>query len=158
MGHTKPTKGEICLGASTLLCLSLTLAILWRPYSGLPKAFLARYQPKLPADIHRISIQQAQLMLHRDDVLFVDARSEPEYRSGHIPRSIRIDPLQVERIPNYQLNRLNGAHLIVVYCSSPSCGAARKVAKALKSKGVPRIFVMEEGWWKWIQAGMPIEK
>ena len=96
--------------------------------------------------------------LRLDGALWVDARNEVEYVSGHVPGSILLNEEQWSRRIEAFVMRWNGQP-VVVYCGGAECNASRAVARRLRADvGVPEIHVLRGGWQGYVQAGRSIEQ
>ena len=105
--------------------------------------------------IREIDLEMARL-LHRDGILFVDARSKEYLTDGMIPGAIADD--EVELIAD-QIEYLIGMEKgFVIYCSDDDCGSSEELAYELQDMGFNNILVFKGGWKTWTDAGMEIEK
>jgi rhodanese-related sulfurtransferase len=87
------------------------------------------------------------------EVLWLDARSEADYESAHIPEAILLN----EDNWDEGIVELMGAWLtnpqpIVVYCGSESCGTSKRIAERLR-EALPdaEIYSLKGGWDAWTQ-------
>jgi rhodanese-related sulfurtransferase len=120
-----------CLGAS----YSLFSGLAPRPWA----------EPEFRAG--EIRVEDARVL----DVVWVDARSEADYESGHITGAILLN----EDGWDDGIFRLMGEWLdnprpIVVYCESASCGTSKRVAERLRD-ALPQaeIYSLQGGWDIW---------
>jgi rhodanese-related sulfurtransferase len=74
------------------------------------------------------------------------------YDDAHIPGSINIDYMEVEK----RADKWAKATEIVVYCSNYKCTASGAMAKRLKKMGFAKVFAYEAGMAGWKQAGLPV--
>jgi rhodanese-related sulfurtransferase/DNA-binding HxlR family transcriptional regulator len=90
------------------------------------------------------------------EVVVIDVRPTPEYRSGHIAgaRSVPVDDLTghlaalLDDVPD-------GAE-IVAYCRGPYCAYADDAVRALHASG-RTARRLEDGFPEWHRAGLPVE-
>jgi hypothetical protein len=80
-------------------------------------------------------------------VLFVDARNEEFYNSGHIPRAVQLDHYYADQYMPDVLPLAMAAELLVVYCGGGDCEDSMMVCNDLMLEGVPQenILLYKEG-------------
>jgi rhodanese-related sulfurtransferase len=89
--------------------------------------------------------------------VFVDARRADDYEAGHVKGALFLPPHQLEqRFPSVE-PRLPRSHRLIVYCYSPKCDMAERVALFLAQIGYRKLMIMESGYSAWERAGYPIE-
>ena len=100
------------------------------------------------------SISAAELLerIEVGDVLVLDVRPEPEYRSGHIPeaRSIPVDELET------RLGELSRQKEIIAYCRGPYCVFADEAVALLQRHGY-RARRLIDGLPDWQALNLPVE-
>jgi len=100
------------------------------------------------------SISAAELIERSEagDVVILDVRPEPEYRSGHIPqaRSIPVDELET------RLGELPRKKEIIAYCRGPYCVFADEAVALLQRHGY-RARRLVEGLPDWQALRFPVE-
>jgi rhodanese-related sulfurtransferase/DNA-binding transcriptional ArsR family regulator len=100
------------------------------------------------------SISAAELIerIEAGDVVVLDVRPEPEYRSGHIPlaRSIPVDELET------RLGELSRKKEIIAYCRGPYCVFADEAVALLQRHGY-RARRLVEGLPDWHALNLPVE-
>ena len=99
-----------------------------------------------------ISLEQAKTFFD-DGVLFVDARDEGYYESGHIQGAMRKSFLP-KLIFNIEERQGKDVPL-VVYCGDPGCGDSEQLAYDLKDSGFTKLYVFKGGWVEWSGAAYP---
>ena len=85
------------------------------------------------------------------DVIWIDARNQSDYDSGHIPDAILLNNSNWDA----GIDNLMGAWLatpqpIVVYCSSEQCDTSKQIAQKLRD-ALPEaeIYSLKGGWEAW---------
>jgi rhodanese-related sulfurtransferase len=86
-----------------------------------------------------------------DSVRLVMTLGEWEYRTTHIPGSMRVSTVQEA------LEALDPEDEIVLYDSGPSCPASRMALRILKGHGYGRVRRYAGGLEAWATAGYPLE-
>jgi rhodanese-related sulfurtransferase len=86
-----------------------------------------------------------------DSVTLVMTLGEWEYRTMHIPGSMRVSTVQEA------LEALDPEDEIVLYDSGPSCPASRMALRILKNHGYERVRRYPGGLEEWATAGYPLE-
>ncbi len=110
-------------------------------------------------DVDLISLGEAALLHEQQQqALFVDARSEDEYRQGHIAGSLSLPVDQAEARFLDVIGQLYESDLIIAYCDGESCSLSHDLALFLHDLGVENIRVLVNGWTLWQEAGLPISE
>ena len=103
-------------------------------------------------DTDLIDTQELKAKLDRGDGFkVVMTLGEWEYRTSHIPGSMRISTVQEA------LEALDPKDEIVLYDSGPSCPASRLAYKFLKAHGYERVRRYAGGLEAWVGAGHSLE-
>jgi rhodanese-related sulfurtransferase/DNA-binding HxlR family transcriptional regulator len=101
--------------------------------------------------LEAISRKELAARLRRGDLVVLDVRPEPEFRSGHIAgaRSVPINELR------RNLRALPKDVEVVAYCRGPYCVYADDAVRELNRRGY-RAQRLEDGYPEWKQAGLPV--
>ena len=103
-------------------------------------------------DTDLIDTKELREKLDREDSFkVVMTLGEWEYRTTHIPGSMRISTVQEA------LEALDPEDEIVLYDSGPSCPASRLAFRILKAHGYERVRRYAGGLEAWATAGYPLE-
>lgn len=139
----------------TNLAVSLSLVglHLHQAYGPRPEEGMPPKQTLKSVAMSKLSVADAVNHLAAKDAVFVDARPVEAYRAGSIPTAVSA-PVG-SPVPPSILGLLRKASLVIVYCDGPQCGAAEEQAEFLKSQGVLKSAILEEGWSGWTAAGLP---
>lgn len=113
---------------------------------------LSDYRPRRH-DFQRISADDLQERMARDEVVLLDVRPEVEFRAGHLPGALSIPLDELER----RLEELPPGKLIVAYCRGPYCVFADEALELLSTRG-RKVARLEEGVAEWSLAGLTIER
>jgi rhodanese-related sulfurtransferase len=92
-------------------------------------------------------------------VIFVDARDDRNYQSGHIPGAWQLDHYRAENYLPIVLPACLGAQKVVVYCSGGACEDSEFAAIMLRDTGVrgESLFVYAGGITEWTNNRLPVE-
>jgi rhodanese-related sulfurtransferase len=91
--------------------------------------------------------------LAEGDVVVLDVRPEPEYRSGHISGALSVPIKELQR----RLRHLPPDADVVAYCRGPLCVYADQAVRALTRRGI-NAARLEDGFPEWVRAGLPVER
>ena len=91
-------------------------------------------------------------------IVFVDARNDHAYQSGHVPGAWQLDRYRAENYLPTVLPLCLSAQKVVVYCTGGSCEDSEFTAVMLREAGIPNdnIVVYGGGISEWTNA-MPFE-
>ncbi len=92
-------------------------------------------------------------------VVFIDARADEPYLSGHIPRAYQFDRYYPEKYVSSILSACGPAQKIVVYCNGGNCEDSEFAAIMLGQWGVPKdkLLVYGGGITEWSSNHWPVE-
>ena len=103
-------------------------------------------------DVDLIDTKELKAKLERGDGFkVVMTLGEWEYRTTHIPGSIRVSTVEEA------LDVLDPEDEIVLYDSGPGCPASRMALRVLKNHGYRRVRRYAGGLEEWAGAGHPLE-
>lgn len=102
--------------------------------------------------------ERLHTMSAKRHVLFVDARSEVEYKGGHIPRAISVPLGEFDAAYTKNKSKIKAAKTIVVYCHGGGCHLAENTCKRFTEKGHRNVVNFYGGWPTWQQANLPYQK
>jgi rhodanese-related sulfurtransferase len=103
-------------------------------------------------DVDLIDTQELKAKLDRgDSIKVVMTLGEWEYRTTHIPGSLRVSTVQEA------LEALDPKDEIVLYDSGPACPASRMAFKLLIDHGYERVRRYAGGLEAWASEGYPLE-
>ncbi|UVJ41279.1 metalloregulator ArsR/SmtB family transcription factor [Arthrobacter sp. CJ23] len=92
------------------------------------------------------------LRMAAGDVVVIDVRPEPEFRSGHIPGAVSVPVKDLAG----RLKDLPGDRTVVAYCRGQYCVFADEAVRMLHEHGVPAAR-LEGGYPEWAAAGLAVE-
>jgi rhodanese-related sulfurtransferase len=103
-------------------------------------------------NIKEISVDQGKKLLEEGNGLFLDCRTEKEYKRGSVPNSINIQRGLLEFKIEKQAPEKDTR--IIIYCKSGKRSALS--ACTLTRMGYTNILSMNGGWDAWVEAGYPV--
>lgn len=104
------------------------------------------------AGLHPEAVRLAEVRQWSVGVLWIDARPEDEFASGHLPGAINMELAGLDSGLGDLLQVWQPGTPIVVYCSSTSCDASREMARRLSESGFEGVHYLHGGWEAWIAA------
>ena len=92
-------------------------------------------------------------------MIFIDARDDHHYASGHIPGAWQFHHYRAENYLPAVLPVCLTALQVVVYCTGGDCEDSEFAAIMLREAGVPRdaLSVYAGGITEWTANGLPVE-
>ena len=103
-----------------------------------------------------MSIEEAIHMFEEGAALFVDARSEADYRAGHIKGAVNIPDLDFENHIGSFLQKTAADTVLITYCEGDACTLSISLAEKLSLSGFESVFHLKNGWGQWKERGLPI--
>lgn len=108
--------------------------------------------------VQRITVQDAAQRLASDPQtnLFIDTRSQVEYDTAHIPGARRMQLPDIDpKDPDPALAKYKN---LIVYGANPGSAAPMAIAKRLLIAEYGDVFLMEDGFERWLAAGFKTAK
>lgn len=130
-----------------LVLLSAASAILFNAFSG-DSLRLSYQAPQISAG-SMLTVEEALPMHKRREAVFIDARKESEYHSGHISQAINIPHNSSRTFKMEQFGRLDKKQNIIVYCESASCATAERLVAEMQFIGFGQVAVLVDGFEAW---------
>jgi rhodanese-related sulfurtransferase len=92
-------------------------------------------------------------------IIFIDARDDDHFASGHIPGAYQFDHYRLDRHLAEILGVVPLAERIVVYCNGGDCEDSELATLDLLSLGVPaaKLVIYAGGITEWKQHHLPVE-
>ncbi|HTD86927.1 MAG TPA: rhodanese-like domain-containing protein, partial [Candidatus Binatia bacterium] len=138
------------------------------PAAPVPAANVAAAPDSIAARLQqhglKLALSNEVAQLFRDPayeqglIVFVDARNDHAYESGHVPSAWQLDRYRPENYLPTVLPICMGAQKVVVYCNGGSCEDSEFAAMMLRDAGIAadNIVVYGGGISEWTNA-MPFE-
>ncbi|MBN1102227.1 MAG: rhodanese-like domain-containing protein [Deltaproteobacteria bacterium] len=138
----------LCCGAAINLFRSNRMA-LFADWS--PEARLTTDQGESMA----VTLEEARRLCASQKAVFVDARSDQDYRQGHILCARNLPLKDMDKHLDVVLAGVSLEETIVVYCDGEDCMLSEDLAKELYFRGYDNVKVLVNGWTRWLDAGLP---
>ena len=109
-------------------------------------------------NLRRITLKEAYELYNKGEAVFIDARSDEEYRQGHIKTAMNL-PYTFPIKKKFEIiSPIPKDVMIVSYCDGAECNASEGLAIDLAQLGYKRVMIFFGGWEEWTNAGYPVEK
>ena len=105
--------------------------------------------------LREISLDAALAAHGAKDVLFADARPQPDYESGHITGALHLPVDQFETWIDGFIETADPSTTIITYCDGPHCPLGKALAEQLYFAGYDNVRHLHNGWSRWKKAGGP---
>ena len=92
-------------------------------------------------------LKDLEAALQDGQCLLIDVRERHEFEAGHIPQAINRPMSQLD---SWQAE-VDGDRRIILYCRTSR--RSRLCANALRSRGLPEVYVLEGGYSAWSRRG-----
>ena len=105
-----------------------------------------------------VSLEDAKRLYLDKKAVFLDARSPMDYAQGHILGAQNIPWQSFNEYIDRILDNIPDDVRIVTYCDGEHCSLSEDLAEELISMGYKNVNVLLDGWTRWLEAGLPVEK
>jgi rhodanese-related sulfurtransferase len=104
-----------------------------------------------------IELAAAFEKLKNSSVIFIDARSEYDFKAGHIKTALNLQEKNLDIwMPDF-FEKTPPETLLITYCSGPRCHLAEHLAAKLYEIGYTNVRHMPAGWQAWQANDYPAE-
>ncbi len=104
-----------------------------------------------------IKLVEALENLKKGDAVFIDARSEYDFKAGHIKTALNLQEKNLDSwMPDF-FEKTPPETLLIIYCSAPRCHLAEHLAAKLYEIGYTNVRHMPAGWDAWQSNAYPAE-
>lgn len=123
--------------------VAVFVAVLFSLYKGLTSKFKV------------VNNAQATELVNRDNAVFLDIRSDEEFRNGHIAESHSIHPSDIKSGKINAIEKFKTQPVIVVDGNGFNANSS---AEQLAKLGFTKVYVLKEGLLGWRSANLPTVK
>jgi rhodanese-related sulfurtransferase len=95
--------------------------------------------------------------LRREGALLVDARDPGDYKQSRAAGAVNLFPEESKLLWPLLRGTLGKAPAVVVYGRYRSRWPAAQIGQLLRQQGLPRVYVLKEGFAAWRAAGLPVK-
>ncbi len=155
MRHASRVIGQ-CLGIIALSGLLAAGSNALRP-DGLPLVHAAQSAVTVGAS-GEIGVKDAALLFLSGRAVFLDARSQLEYETGHIQGAVWLPPREFASQFQDIKPLLAGKDAVITYCDGERCPLAGALARHLRGAGVKNVVELKNGWALWQAERLPVAK
>jgi len=104
-----------------------------------------------------IKLTEALENLKRGGAVFIDARSEYDFKAGHIKTALNLQEKNLDTwMPDF-FEKTPPEALLITYCSGPGCHLAERLSTTLYEIGYTNVRYMPAGWLTWQANAYPTE-
>ena len=100
-------------------------------------------------DIREISIENAYKRSGDEKVLFVDARSENDFKERHIKGAVNLYEKNFDELISDFLSGTDPETTIIAYCDGIYCSLGKELAEKLFSVGYDNVYYLANGLTRW---------
>lgn len=116
-------------------------------------------QLKTPSGVRMdISLEDAKKLFLQHAAVFIDARPEEDFEKGHIKGAKNLPWHDVDRKFMAVMGNIPDDATIITYCDGKACELSHHLAIFLIDAGFNHVRILTNGWTRWRDADLPIEK
>ena len=105
-----------------------------------------------------LSLIEAKNLFMQKKCIFIDARPKDDYERGHIRGARSLPWHEVDQRFMEVTKDISLETPIITYCDGETCDLSHKLANFLIEMGFKNVKVLVNGWTKWQNADLPIDK
>ncbi|MDQ1335382.1 MAG: hypothetical protein QG552_2332 [Thermodesulfobacteriota bacterium] len=163
---TEPMAGKIWRAAwqsVAMVVLAFAIGLLANESRSDRLALVADWSPAArlstdTGDSMVVSLDEAKRLCLDEKAVFLDARSPEDFARGHIQCAKNVPWQGFETYMDRVWGVIPEDAWIVTYCDGETCSLSEDLAKELDSMGYKKVKVLLNGWTRWVEAGLPVER
>jgi rhodanese-related sulfurtransferase len=105
-----------------------------------------------------LSLIEAKNLFMQKKCIFIDARPKDDYEKGHIRGARSLPWHEVDQRFMEVTKDISPETPIITYCDGKTCDLSHKLAIFLIEMGFKNVKTLVNGWAKWQNADLPIDK
>ena len=105
-----------------------------------------------------ISLLEAKNLLFQKKAIIIDARPTDDYEKGHIRGARSLPWHEADQRFMEVTKDISVDTPIITYCDGETCELSHHLANFLLELGFSNVRILVNGWTKWQNAGLPIDK
>ena len=105
-----------------------------------------------------ISLIEAKNLFSKQTAIMIDARPKGDYEKGHIRGARSLPWHEVDQRFMTVTKDISVDTPIITYCDGETCELSHNLTNFLLDLGFTNVRILVNGWTKWQNADLPIEK
>jgi rhodanese-related sulfurtransferase len=105
-----------------------------------------------------ISLVEAKDLFFKQAAIMMDARPNDDYKKGHIRSARSLPWVEVDQRFMEVTKDISVDTPIITYCDGETCELSHHLANFLLDMGFTNVRILVNGWTKWQNADLPIDK
>ncbi len=105
-----------------------------------------------------IPLPEAAKLFSAQAAVFIDARDEQDYESGHIRGALSLSWYDASKRFSEIAGDIPSGTMIITYCDGKACHLSHDLAVFLRDKGFENVRELVNGWTVWQDANLPVEE
>lgn len=105
-----------------------------------------------------ISISEAEKLFMENAAIFIDARSNEDFRNRHISGAKSLPWQDVDQRFIEVIEDVSPNMTIITYCDGETCKLSHNLTLFLLDMGFKDVRVLVNGWSLWQKSSLPVEK
>lgn len=105
-----------------------------------------------------ISLVEAKNLFFKQAAIMMDARPNDDYEKGHIRNARSLPWEEVDQRFMEVTKDISVDTPIITYCDGETCNLSHHLANFLLDMGFSNVRILVNGWTKWQNADLPIDK
>ncbi|MGI6455213.1 MAG: rhodanese-like domain-containing protein [bacterium] len=149
---------KIVFQTIVLLILGSGIGLALNALSSEPLPLIRPSAPPVEEEYTVLSTEDVNQMLNAGEAIFIDARDPNEYAVGHIPGALNLPANSFAETYAEIGDALPRDFPLVIYCQGGACDQSHEVLEQLEQLDFQMLFLYQEGWNAWSEAGLPVEQ
>ena len=103
-----------------------------------------------------IQVEEARQFFEANGALFIDARSDYDFKLGHIKGAFNLPLPEFDQKKNI-LSAIPKDKLLITYCNGTGCNSSIELSVKLALAGFTNVRIFYGGWKEWEAMKLPTE-
>ena len=168
--YRKPSFIKLFSNGVGIIIFASILALFYNSFSGRGISLIGSWSSMIfsdslivpysyqEGDPQAMSISEAMMEFQASHTLFLDARSEFDYKQGHIKGALNLPFEEFDDFYPKVASKLPKDKTIIAYCDGTECELSLFLTRILREKGYQDLKIFFGGWAVWEEADLPIGK
>jgi rhodanese-related sulfurtransferase len=161
---------KLFLNGVGIIILASILALFYNSFSGRGISLIGSWSNRILSDSlivpysyqegdpQAITLSEAMMEFQSSNTIFLDARSEFDYKQGHIKGALNLPFEEFDDFYPKVASKLPKDKTIIAYCDGTECELSLFLTRILREKGYQDLKIFFGGWAEWEEADLPIGK